>query len=82
MLTHDWQLVSREVPQQILHSGRFSKAELQLGSLSQEYTEIPDRPGILGNQGVIPTGIKRNDIARSDPSLEGIGKRESPPPGL
>ena len=79
MNTHDWQAMVREVTQQILHSDRFSKAELQLGPLSQEQAEIPNRPGILGDQGVIPTGVERNDIARRYPSFERIGKWESTP---
>ncbi len=55
---------------------------MQLGSLSQEYAEIPDRPGILGDQGVIQTGVERNDIARPSPPFEGIGKWESTPASL
>jgi hypothetical protein len=71
MNTHDWQAMVREVTQQILHSDRFSKAELQLGPLSQEQAEIPNRPGILGDQGVIPTGVEGNDAARAYPPFEG-----------
>src|SRR5580698_7458432 len=79
MSMHDWQETLLEVTQQILHSDRFSKAELQFGSLSQESAEIPDRPGIPGDQGVVPTGVERNDIARPYASFEGIGEWESTP---
>jgi hypothetical protein len=82
MSTHNRQVMMREVTQQILHSYRFSKAELQFGSLSQEQAEIPDRPGILGDQGAIPTGVERDDIARANPSFEGVGKWESTPASL
>ena len=82
MLTHNRQLMSLEIMQQVLRSGRFSEAWLQLGSPSQEDTEIPDRPGIPGDQGVIATGIERNDVARPDSSLEGIGKGQSASAGL
>jgi hypothetical protein len=40
MLTHNWQSAMFEVTQQILHSSQFSKAELKLGPLLQEYAEI------------------------------------------
>ena len=36
MSMHDWQAMLLEVTQQILHSSRFSKAELQFGSLRHE----------------------------------------------
>ena len=82
MSMHDRQAMLLEVSQQILHSSRISKAELQFGSLRHEEAEIPDRPGILGDQGVVPTGVERNHVARPYPSFEGVAKRESKPASL
>src|SRR5580698_624833 len=71
-----------EVAQQVLHSDGISKTDLQIGSLRQQQAEVPNRPRILGDQGVISTGIERNDIAHSDPLFEGIDKWQTTPGSL
>ncbi len=76
MTRHDRQAMVLQITQQFFHSERISKAESQFGPLSKKEAEIPDRPGVLGDQGVITASVERHDIARSDASFERIDKWE------